>query len=160
VYAVNKIEINLTVPSIEETIAWYERVLGWSGQCDVYDAEGRCGFGSVIRGEMVEDPSGKEPAMGFNLARYDGDPAAYRREHPHWTAFIKVDDVDAVYARVAASDDVSSAAADGPPRDQPWGGRLFKMRDLNGFHLTFYQLGREPSLDEVRRRHEAQRGQA
>jgi hypothetical protein len=25
-YAVNKVEINLTVPSIEETIAWYERV--------------------------------------------------------------------------------------------------------------------------------------
>ena len=152
-YAVNKIEINLTVPSIEETIAWYERVLGWSGHCDVYDAEGRCGFGSVIRGEMVEDPSGAEPMPGFNLARYDGDPAAYRREHPHWTAFIKVDDVDAVYARVDAvyarvaavyaRVAESGESVDGPPRDQPWGGRLFTMHDLNGFHLTFYQLGRQ-----------------
>jgi predicted enzyme related to lactoylglutathione lyase len=136
-YAVDKIEINLTVPSLEETFAWYERVLGWSGHCDVRDEQGRCGFGCVIRGEMQSDPQGNDPPMkGFNLARFAGDPGTYRREHPHWTAFVKVDDVDALYARVRSS----GTAIDGPPADQPWGGRLFSMVDLNGFHLTFYQL--------------------
>ena len=149
-YAVNKIEINLTVPSIEETIVWYERALGWSGHCDMVDAEGCCGFGSVIRGEMVDDPSGREPMKGFNLARFGGDPETYSREHAHSTAFIKVDDVDAAYARVTASGTVT----DGPPLDQPWGGRLFSLVDLNGFHLTFYQLVEAVSLDEIRDRYE------
>ena len=136
-YAVNKIEINLTVPSLENTFAWYERVLGWSGHCDVRDAEGRCGFGSVIWGEMVSDPEGNDPPMkGFNLARYGSDPGTYVREHPDFTAFIKVDDVQAVYERVTAS----GTETDGPPQDQPWGGQVFSMVDLNGFHLTFYQL--------------------
>lgn len=152
-YTVNKVEINLTVPSIEETIEWYERVLGWSGHCDVYDANGRCTFGSVIRGEMVEDPSGRTPAMGFNLARYGGDPDAYRREHPDWTAFIQVDDVDAAYAQVRSS----GAGSSGPPADQPWGGRLFTLVDLNGFRLTVYQIVEEVSLDEIRARVERER---
>jgi predicted enzyme related to lactoylglutathione lyase len=136
-YRVNKIEINLTVPSLEETFAWYERVLGWSGHCDVRDAKGRCGFGSVICGEMQSDPAGNDPPMkGFNLARFGGDPGTYSREHLDFTPFIKVDDVDAVYAHVEAS----GTATDGPPQDQPWGGRLFSLVDLNGFHLTGYQL--------------------
>jgi predicted enzyme related to lactoylglutathione lyase len=150
VYAVNKVEINLTVPSIEETIAWYERVLEWSGQCDAYDAQGRCAFGGIVRGEVVLDPSGKEPAMGFNLGRYGGDPEAYSGEQAHFSAFIKVDDVEAVYAHVAAS----GTATDGPPQDQPWGGRVFSMRDLNGFHLIFYQMVGGVSLDQTRRRYE------
>jgi predicted enzyme related to lactoylglutathione lyase len=146
VYAIDKVEINLTVPSIEETIAWYERVLGWSGHCDIRDAEGRCGFGCVICGQMLSDPDGNDPPMkGFNLARFGGDPAAYRREHPDWTAFIKVDDVSAVYGRVVAS----GTATDGPPQDQPWGGRTFSLFDLNGFHLTFYQLVHREETDRV-----------
>ena len=136
-YTVNKVEINLTVPSIEETIEWYERVLGWSGHCDVRDAEGRCRFGSVIRGEMISDPEGNDPSMkGFNLGRLNGDSETYRREHPQFAAFVKVDDVQAVYEHVLAS----GTETDGPPQDQPWGGRLFSLIDLNGFRLTFYQL--------------------
>jgi predicted enzyme related to lactoylglutathione lyase len=145
-YTVNKIELNLTVPSLEETFAWYERVLGWSGHCDVRDAQGRCGFGSVIWGEMISHPKGNDPPMrGFNLVRYGGEAETYRREHPHLTAFIKVDDVDAVYRRVRSS----GAETDGSPRDQPWGGRLFSLVDLNGFHLTLYQIvGRAPTPEQ------------
>lgn len=154
-YTVNKIEINLAVPSIEEAIAWYERALGWSGHCDVYDAQGRCTFGSVVGGELVLDPTGKAPAIGFNLARYDGDPDAYGREHLHWAAFIQVDDVDAAYAQVR----LSGAETSGPPTDQPWGGRLFTMVDLNGFHLTMYQIVEEVSIDEIRERYERVRNQ-
>jgi predicted enzyme related to lactoylglutathione lyase len=156
VYEIDKIEVNLTVPSIEETTSWYERVLGWSGHCDVYDEEGRCGFGSVVRGEMATDPSPKEPMKGFNLARFGGDADTYSRQHGHWTAFIKVNDVDAVYARVLES----GMMTDGPPQDQSWGGRLFSMCDLNGFHLTFYTLVEEVSIDEIREPTKAAGGHA
>ena len=33
-YAVDRIEVTLTVPSIERTAAWYERVLGWVSHYD------------------------------------------------------------------------------------------------------------------------------
>ena len=134
-YAVDKVEVILTVPSIEETQAWYERVLGWNGHCDIHDAEGRCGFGCVMCGELESVADGR-PLTGFSLSRFGGDAASYGTGDAHATLFVKVDDVQAVYARVVESG-VEIAA---PLQPQPWGGRTFSLYDLNGFHLTLYQL--------------------
>jgi uncharacterized glyoxalase superfamily protein PhnB len=134
-YSVDKVEVILSVPSIEETQAWYERVLGWEGHCDVRDEEGRCGFGCVMRGELGSFADGR-PLTGFNLGRFEGSPAAYGKDNGHCTLFVKVDDVEEVYARAVES----GAPIDAPLEDQPWGGRTFSLYDLNGFHLTLYQL--------------------
>jgi uncharacterized glyoxalase superfamily protein PhnB len=140
VYSVDKVEVILTVPSIEGTQAWYERVLGWRGYCDVHDAEGRCVFGCVMRAELGS-VAGGEPLRRVNLSRFQGDPASYRLGPGHCTLFVKVDDVDAVYARVVES----GVAIESPLEAQPWGGRTFSLYDLNGFHLTLYQLDEEPT---------------
>ena len=134
-YSVNKVEVILTVPSIEETQAWYQRVLGWQGDCDVHDEEGRCGFGCVMRGELESVADGR-PLTGFNLSRFGGDPASYGKNPGQCTLFVKVDDVEAAYARLVES----GASLDAPLQAQPWGGRTFSLVDLNGFHLTLYQL--------------------
>jgi len=134
VYSVNKVEVILTVPSIEETQAWYARVLGWQGYCDAHDDEGHCEFGCVMRCELESVADGR-PLTGFNLSRY-GEVPPYRRDYGHCTLFVQVDDVDAAYARVLES----GAEIDAPLAAQPWGGRTFSLYDLNGFHLTLYQL--------------------
>ena len=134
-YSVDKVEVILTVPSIEETQVWYERVLGWSGYCDVRDEEGRCGFGCVMRGDL-DSVAGGKPLTGFNLSRFQGDLTSYSQDPGHCTLFVKVDDVQEVYARVLES---GVEIAD-PLQAQPWGGRTFSLYDLNGFHLTLYQL--------------------
>ena len=136
-YSVDKVEVILTVPSIEETQAWYERVLGWTGHCDIQDEAGRCGFGCVMRGEL-ESVAGGKPLAGFNLGRYQGD-APYGRDVGHCTLFVKVDEVEEVYAHVVES----GVTVDAPLEVQPWGGRTFSLYDLNGFHLTLYQLDEE-----------------
>jgi uncharacterized glyoxalase superfamily protein PhnB len=133
-YSVNKVEVILTVPSIEETQAWYARVLGWEGHCDVHDEGGRCAFGCVIRGELDAMADGR-PLTGFNLSRYGGD-VPYCRDPGHCTLFVQVDDVDEVYARAVES----GVPIDAPLEAQPWGGMTFSLYDLNGFHLTLYQL--------------------
>jgi uncharacterized glyoxalase superfamily protein PhnB len=141
-YSVEKIEVILAVPSIEKTAAWYERVLGWTYHYDVFDTEGRCTFGSVICGEGA--------FRGFNLSRVSGQTASYNNDGANFTAFIAVDDVNAVYAQEMESGEGS----DSEPEDQLWGGRAFSMRDVNGFRLTFYQLIEEVTVEEVRRRHQ------
>lgn len=133
-YSVNKVEVILTVPSIEETQAWYARVLGWQGHCDIHDEEGRCGFGCVMRGELDSVADGR-PLTGFNLSRFQGE-TPFGKDPGHCTLFVKVDDVDEVYAQVVES----GVAVDAPLEAQPWGGRTFSLYDLNGFHLTLYQL--------------------
>ena len=124
-YSVDKVELILTVPSIEETAAWYERVLGWESDYDAYDAEGHCTFGSVARDRVAW--------RGINLGRAPAGP--YSNKDSNLTVFIQVDDVDTVYARVIDS----GVTPDADLEDQSWGGRTFSLRDLNGFHLTIWQ---------------------
>ena len=149
-YVVEKVETILTVPSIEETAAWYERVLGWNGHYDTFDAQGHCQFGSVMQGEMASPGDEDQAITGFNLSRFGGDATSYSNGQTHFTALILVDDVDAIYARV-----VESGIYTGPaPETQLWGGKTLSIQDLNGFHLTFYQQMETPTLEEVRRRFE------
>jgi uncharacterized glyoxalase superfamily protein PhnB len=152
-YSVEKIEAVLSVASLEETAKWYERVLGWSAHFDTFDAEGRCLFGSVMRGDVESVLRDDTPFAGFNLIRFSGDPNSYSKECANFTALIAVDDIDAVYSRARNS----GVALDSEPEDQLWGGRTFTMRDMNGFNLTFYEMVESVTVEEIRRRYEQAR---
>lgn len=128
----------LSVPSIEDTAAWYERVLGWKAAYDTFGQDGRCNFGSVLGAEDCY----------FNLVRYVERDTPYPKDHPDVTFHINVDDVDAAYKKMVSS----GWKADHPPENQTWGGRIFTIRDLNGFYLMFLQMVEHPSLEEIRRR--------
>ena len=139
-YAVDQIEVTLTVPSVEETAAWYERVLGWVAQFDAFDAEGQCVFGSVSR--RSNDASDQDAFKGFNLSRSSsGAPKMNTNSCRGISIWVFVNSVKEVYERVVDSD----ARPDSIPKDQPWGGRLFRMRDLNGLKLTFVEMPRQRS---------------
>ncbi len=129
------VEVMLSVPSIEDTAASYERVLGWKATYGTYNEDGKCSFGSV---------SGSKDCY-INLVRYTEKDTPYPRDHPDMTFYINVDDVDAAYRKVVAS----GWKADHPPEDQFWGGRIFTIRDLNGFNLMSLQMVENPSLEEI-----------
>ena len=130
------VEPTLSVPSIEETIAWYQRVLGWKGDCDVFDKDGKCLFGGVF---------GTEDCF-FNLSQ-SANGVTYPHEQSQVSFMIKVDDVDSIYKRIIESEWKVSL-----PRNQHWGGRTISLLDNNGFHLTIYQMIEEPTIEEIRNR--------
>jgi uncharacterized glyoxalase superfamily protein PhnB len=141
VYKIEKMVIALSVPSIEDTIDWYQKVLGWKGHQDVWDEGGNCLFGSV--GHSFD------PFMGFNLSRLPGDHQA-APDHPTPCRFwIYVNDVDAVYQRV-----IQRGVQPEPPEDRFWGERTFQMVDLNGYELIFAQGVEDLGIDEIRARHQ------
>lgn len=146
-YNVQKIEVILTVPSIEETGAWYAR-LGWRVHSDTFDKDGHCLFGSVTRDVTKDVEKGEELSTLINLSRFAGDPGGYCKDHANFTIFMAVDDVDAVYTTAVANGIYTGPA----PAAQVWGGKTLSIQDLNGFHLTFYQQVETPTLEEVRQR--------
>lgn len=150
VYNVKKIDTILTVPSIEETVAWYKRVLGWDGGYDVADNQGRWLFGGVTFGDAEQVVRGEAPFQGFNLARVPEGDDSYQNTPTHFTALIFVDDAEAVYGRVIEQ----GITPDTPPQDQFWGARTFSMLDLNGFRLTFAQETEIVSQEEMQQRHQ------
>ena len=134
-YKLNKIELNLIVPSIEDTVEWYEEVLGWEGELDVFDKDENCSFGSVKRDEF-----------GFNLIRA---VKKKKKRDPNFTILIHVDDVDEVYRTIEESD----WEAENKPEDTFWGGRIFSIKDLNGYRLQFVEMIEDIDLEEIRERH-------
>jgi uncharacterized glyoxalase superfamily protein PhnB len=151
-YTVQKIEVILTVPSIEEAGSWYKR-LGWRVHMDTFDKDGHCLFGSVTRDVDKNVEQGENLSTVINLSRFAGDPGDYNDDHSNFTIFIAVDDVDAVYTTVVENDIYTGPA----PETQLWGGKTLSIQDLNGFHLTFYQQVETPTLAEVRQRFEKAR---
>lgn len=138
---VNQVVLTLNVPSIEDTAAWYERILGWTGHFDTFDQAGQCLFGSVMLQES--------PFVGLNLARSaDSRPL---KPCTHCSSWIYVQDVDAVYARVMEQGWPVEAAIE----NQFWGERLFKLRDLNGHQLVITQQIENVGLEEIRARQRA-----
>lgn len=136
---VDRIILTLHVPSIEDTAAWYERVLGWTGHFDTFNQTGQCMFGSVMLKE--------NPFVGFNLVR--SVESETRGKCNHCSSWIYVQDVDAVYSRVMEQGWAVETAIE----DQFWGERLFKLRDLNGNQLIIAQQIEDIGLEEIRERH-------
>lgn len=147
-YKIEKIEVTMIVPSIEETTRWYERVLGWSSNLDAFDDAGHALFGSVMLGDIAAVARGEEPFRGFNLVH---SPDAVKRRRrgvvSEIVVWIFVDDVDAVYRRVVQN----GVKPETEPENQPWGARVFSMRDLNGFALAFLQRLDAVTLERLRR---------
>lgn len=48
-----------TVESVDETMEWYQRMLGWQVGKDAFDEEGNCTFGSVIYSIMLSTSLGE-----------------------------------------------------------------------------------------------------
>jgi predicted enzyme related to lactoylglutathione lyase len=109
------------VESVDETMEWYKRTLGWKVGKDAFDKEGNCTFGSVIygRGQAINFTCDKNP------------PESY-----HMELMIDVPNVDALYERILKEG--------GKPlnrlKNETWGGRTFTIKDINGLTLTFVQL--------------------
>ena len=82
----------MSVPSIEKTIEWYERVMGWKGHFDVFDEDGKCSYGSVSGGKN----------HFFNLSRVRFGEAT-KNPAPFVTFYVHVKDVDAAYKKVVDS---------------------------------------------------------
>jgi predicted enzyme related to lactoylglutathione lyase len=138
-----RIEIIVSVASVEETVEWYERVLGWKGSFDVYDKDDNCLFGEVITGSSNSEDS--QSSVGFNLAR---SSEAESRKECNWLALVYVEDIETLYHKVVENSGNMVSGLE----DQPWGARIFKMVDLNGVRLTFAQMMESPSIEEIQRR--------
>ncbi len=131
-YEIKNIEINLEVTSVEDTIRWYERTLNWKGHQDVFDEEGNCTFGSVGSGDRV-----------LNLVR-----SSQELREPNFSIFISVDDVDEAF-RVLKENGYDLGAG---PTDTFWGGRVFSIKDINGYRLQFVEMVEDLTLEEIRGR--------
>jgi uncharacterized glyoxalase superfamily protein PhnB len=112
---------SLTVNDLEKSLAWYCDVVGFAVD-QRYEREGKLMAASLKAGEVRVLLTQDDGAKGANRAKGEG-----------FSLMITTDqDVDAIASRVRER----GVTLDTEPVDTPWGARVFRMRDPDGFRLT------------------------
>ena len=113
---------SITVADIQKSMAWYRDILGFEVQ-QQYEREGAVRAVALQAGDVRIMLNQDDGAKGLDRKKGEGMSLQ----------FITNGSVDEVAARVRAS----GATIDVEPADMPWGVRMLRLRDPDGFKLVF-----------------------
>ncbi len=122
------------------TIAFYERAFGFSSRCAMPGPDG-----TIMHAEMTWN----DGVIMFGAERaFDGacrSPATSGVESPV-SLYVYCDDVNALFARATEA----GAKAALPPQDQPWGDRMCRLIDPDGYAWYFAtHVGKAARAEEL-----------
>ena len=112
---------SLTVNDLQKSLAWYTEVLGFSVDRR-HERDGTLRAVSLRAGEVRILLGQDDGAKGLNRVKGEGFSLQ----------IVTSQDLDALAARVKARGGV----LDTEPTDTPFGARIFRLRDPDGFKLT------------------------
>jgi uncharacterized glyoxalase superfamily protein PhnB len=116
---------SLTVKDLEKSLAWYHDVVGFS-EDRRHERDGKLRAVSLKAGEvriLIGQDDGKK---GWDRVKGEG-----------FSLQVTTDgDVDELAAGIRARGGV----LDSEPTDMPWGVRIFRLRDPDGFRLTISSI--------------------
>ena len=116
------LSVSLTVNDIEQSLAWYRDVVGFAVDRP-YERDGKLYAVSLRAGDNVR----------ILITQDDGKAGADRVKGAGFSMMIttsqSIDDL-------AAAIQSRGGTLDSQPADTPWGQRMFRIRDLNGFRYT------------------------
>jgi uncharacterized glyoxalase superfamily protein PhnB len=113
---------SLTVADIRKSMAWYRDVLGFEVQQE-YEREGALRSVALQAGDVRILLNQEDGAKGWDRVKGEGMSLQ----------FITSGSVDEIATRVKAGGSV----IDTEPADMPWGVRMLRLRDPDGFKLVF-----------------------
>lgn len=117
----SKLSASLTVKDLQASLAWYRDVLGFTVQRE-HAREGKLVAVSLRAGEVE-----------LLLSQDDGSRGADRSRGEGFSLMITTaQDVDEIADRIRKSG--GSLASE--PADMPWGARVFRVRDPDGFRFA------------------------
>ena len=113
---------SITVADIQKSMAWYRDVVGFEVQ-QQHERDGVLRAVALQAGDVRILLNQEDGAKGWDRVKGEGISLQ----------FITSGSIDDVAARVKASGNT----IDSEPADMPWGMRMFRMRDPDGFKLVF-----------------------
>ena len=113
---------SITVADIRKSMAWYRDVVGFEVQ-QQNEREGVLRAVVLQAGDVRILLNQEDGAKGWDRKKGEGISIQ----------FVTSDSVDDIATRVKAS----GTAIDSEPADMPWGMRMFRLRDPDGFKLVF-----------------------
>jgi uncharacterized glyoxalase superfamily protein PhnB len=116
------VSFSLTVKDFPKSLAWYTNVIGFIVDRN-YEREGKI-VGARLKAGDVE----------FSLNQDDGKKGADRVVGQGFSLmFMTAQNVDEIAARIKRL----GGTLDSEPADMPWGARIFRITDPDGYKLVF-----------------------
>ena len=125
-FSANTINVSLTVRNLQASLAWYRDVVGFTVDKE-HERDGKLLAVSLKAGEvriLINEDDGKlgmdrEKGAGFSMQ------------------FLTSQNIDEVANHIKASG--GSLATE--PADMPWGARVFRIQDPDGFKIVISSVG-------------------
>ena len=121
-FKANALAASITVADLQKSMAWYRDVLGFEVQQEM-ERDGVLRAVSLQAGNVRILLNQEDGAKGWDRKKGEGISIQ----------FTTNDNLDDLAAKIKAS----GSAIDSEPADMPWGVRMFRMRDPDGFKLVF-----------------------
>jgi uncharacterized glyoxalase superfamily protein PhnB len=117
----SSLSVSLTVRQLQESLAWYRDVVGFTVERE-YEREGELRAVALIAGNVRILITQDDGARGLDRAKGEGLSLMITTSQ----------DVDSIASRITEA----GGALESEPVDMPWGPRLFRLRDPDGFRLA------------------------
>jgi len=120
-FRVRELTASLTVNDLQKSLAWYRDVVGFSIDRQ-YERDGRLRSVALRAGAVRILLNQDDGAKGMNRAKGEGFSLQ----------FITAQSVDDIAKRIKDL----GGTLDTEPADTPWGARMFRVRDPDGFKFA------------------------
>ncbi|MEQ1693721.1 MAG: VOC family protein [Gemmatimonas sp.] len=117
---------SITVKDLATSMAWYQNVVGFT-QGHKYERDGKLLAVSCKAGDIEILLNQDDGAKGWERQKGEGISLQ----------FTTAQSVDALAARIKANGGTLATE----PADMPWGPRVFRVVDPDGFKLSFSSVG-------------------
>jgi uncharacterized glyoxalase superfamily protein PhnB len=125
-FRARSLDAALTVKDLEKSLAWYQDVLGFTVDRK-HEREGKLLAVSLKAGNVRILINQDDGAKGWDRAKGEGLSLQFTTEQ----------NIDVIASRIREH----GGTFDTEPTDTPWGVRMFRLRDPDGFRLVFSSGG-------------------
>ncbi len=117
--------VSLTVKDLQKSMAWYHEVAGFEIERKV-EREGKLRGVALRAGDVQLLINQDDGAKGWERIKGEG-----------FSLRITTDQsIDEIAGRIRKN----GGTLDSEPADMPWGARMFRLRDLDGYRLTISSI--------------------
>jgi len=120
-FRARSLSASLTVRDLDASLAWYRDVVGFTVD-QKYERDGKLRAVALKAGDVRILIGQDDGAKGWDRVKGEGFSLQFTTDQ----------DVDEIANRIKALGGI----LDSEPADMPWGARVFRLRDPDGFKLT------------------------
>jgi uncharacterized glyoxalase superfamily protein PhnB len=117
-----KLQASLTVADLPKSMKWYSDVIGFEID-QQHEREGKVRAARMSAGDVLILLNQEDGAKGWDRVKGQGISIS----------FIISSGLDDIADRIKAA----GVTLDAEPKDMPWGQRMFRLTDPDGFKLVF-----------------------